>query len=521
MAILTADAAARATQPRNRATPPKPGNPMPPANGYPGRDIRVVNPGVDPATIARMYQQRIPTGPTAPAPTVKLPSGTPRVPTTRIVGDSRVGPGGATIQDVARVAGVIPAPVASAPETSTTPTAKTFQPPPPKLDEREVLARMIGGPSPTYGEKYGGMPSASYFSDLVRGEAFNILAAQQMAQEEATRLAAPIQERYERDIDPTKALGLAGRNLRGAEKILGTGTPTRIGQQTVNTGALQALASQMAGGRAPTANDYYAANMARMNAVRGTGDFPLIPDQETGTVRPTTLAEQVAANAAESARLVAAPQRDRDLNLFGATAAQELADAMAVMSPSGLMQQIAIDRYGVDPALAAGLFPASEDMAYQELMKDALNAQLMQDYGVDVTETVAETILREYGVEGLRQYQAQQAEYAMNGTPTQQLSAEKNQQDAENALFDEEARVTFGVDPAKVNGIDPEFMRDLLSDVDFTTVLAQARNAIVDGTDPLEAASEYSDQYARDTGDMLGARALGEILASFDLQSFQ
>lgn len=427
----------------------------------------------------------------------------------------KVGPRGATIQDVQQVAETGVAPVRPATRTPAPTAAPTVAP----IDQSAVLSGMIGGPSPTFGQRYGGLSSGTQFDALVRGDYYNMDLARQMAQAEAERLAAPIEEQYAIDVDPTKVLGMAGRNLRGAEKILGTGTPTMIGRRTVNVGALQNLARQMAGGGTPTEQDMYAANMARMNAARGTGDFPIIQDQETGIVRPTTIEEQIAANASERARLIADPQRERDLRLFGATRAQELADAMNIPA-SEMMQRIAIEKYGYDPALAAGLFPVSENLDYQRMLMDAAIAEDMRNYGVDPGMTVAETILLTQGPEAMRQYQLQQADYAMNGTPTQQLSALKNEQEADDALFDEQARTEFGIDPGRVSGVDPDYMRSLLEDENFVTFFTQARNAIVDGADPLEEASRASADYARKSGDMLGATAMSKILASFDLQSF-
>lgn len=485
---MTADAAERAALAKRKAAAGVLLNPTAPAKA-------------NAAAMARIYDQRIPRhGPPPPPAIVKLPSGTSTRATTS---NTRVGPGGTTMADVARVAGV----------TSTTPSA-------PQFDQRKLLANMIGGPSPVFGEQYGGMPSKSMFEDLIRGDFYNIDLARQMAQAEADRLAAPIEEQYAIDVDPTKALGMAGKNLREAQKILGTGTPTRINGTTVNVGSLEALARQMAGGT-PSAQDLYGANMARINAVRGTGDYMLIPDEVTGQLRPTTSAEQVAANAAKRAQLVAEPRRDLALQRSGATAAQELVNAMSVLTPSEMLQEIAINKYGVDPALAAGMFPVSENLAYQEMQNEAYKAQIMQESGFSPDDTVAEIILYNYGVDALREYQLQQAEYAMSGTPTQQLSALKNEQEAEDAIFDENARNVYGVDPGRVSGVDPQFMRDLLENQTFVDILTQARADIIqEDKDPLTVSTDRSTEYANATGDLLGAKALGQIIANFNLQTF-
>ena len=414
----------------------------------------------------------------------------------------KVGPRGATIQDVQRVAETGVAPVRPAPRTPAPTVAPTVAP----IDQSAVLSGMIGGPAPTFGQRYGGLSSGTQFEALVRGDYYNMDLARQMAQAEAERLAAPIEEQYALNLDPKRG-GLAGEKLQESSRILNQ--------------PLESLAREMAGGVRfrPPQEDLYGAAMARMNAVRGTGDY-MVPDEQTGQLRQATGREQILANAAQSVRPAAEAQRDRDMRLFGATRAQELADAMNVLTPSEMMQKIAVEKYGYDPALAAGLFPVSENLDYQQMQNDAYKAQIMQEYGFDPDATIAEIILFTQGPEALQQYQLQQADYAMNGTPTQQLSALKNEQEADDALFDEQARTEFGVDPGRVSGIDPDYMRSLLEDENFVTFFTQARNAIVDGADPLEEATRASEDYARASGDMLGATAMSKILASFDLQSF-
>ena len=431
--------------------------------GGPGRDIRHVNPGIDPSRIADIYRQRIPTGPVPSARTTApvRPTG-PTVATTRI--SDRVGPGGTTIADVQRVAQG---------GTPTRPATQWPAPPsaPAPLDVRKVYESLIGGPASTYGEKYGGMPSASYFADLVRGETYNSILASQMAAEEAARLAQPVEERYAYDIDPTRG-GIAGKQVQENRRIM---------SQPVTD---------------------YASHMARMNAARGASEGGALAN----------------AQAMVTPRLQA--QRKRALEESGAARRMELANLIGGLTPSEIMQQIAIERYGYDPGLAAGLFSATEDLSYENMLIDAENARMMREEGVDVNATTAEIILAQYGPEGLRQYQDQQGEYAMNGTPTQQLSAEKNLIDAENAMFDEKVREDYGFDPTKVTGVAPDDVRDRTMDRDWTDAYETAREQIIDGGDALEIASTIADDYRKATNDTIGATALQEILASFDLASF-
>ena len=360
----------------------------------------------------------------------------------------------------------------------------------PEIDPMQVYANLIGGPAPTFGQQYGGLSSASQFSDLVRGGAYNIKLAGELARQEAARLGQPAQETFQIQLDPWETGTLANRRLQENRRVANT--------------PLQALANQMAGGT-PTAQDLYGANMARMNAVRGTGDFGK---------------SQMDINAINMATPQAEAQLQQNLRASGALAREELANLIGGLSESEIMRRIAVEQYGYDPALAAGLFPVSEDLDYQLMMQDALRAQTIRETGIDPNETVAETILRTQGIEALNQYQLQQAEYAMNGTPTQQMSALRAEQEAQDALFDDEIRNTYGFDPGRVPNTDPEYVRDLIStNADFANQLNVARASIQDGDDPLDVAESVAVDYIETTNDFLGARVLKEIIASFDLSS--
>jgi hypothetical protein len=130
-------------------------------------------------------------------------------------------------------------------------------------------------------------------------------------------------------------------------------------------------------------------------------------------------------------------------------------------------------------------------------------------------------ILAQYGLEGLAQYQDQQTRNALYGTPSQQLAAEQNQQDAANALFDEEVRTEYGFDPARVTNTDPDFVRQLVMNPVFTEIFDAARQNIRNGEDPFVISADAAKDYLRRSGgDDLGAQVIGKILASFDLNAF-
>lgn len=422
------------------------------------------------------------------------------------------GPQGYTTEDVRAVAaGQVPGWRPGMPLPSATQMQETRKP---AFNAEDVLARTIGGPAETYGEQYGGLGSQSYFDAQVKGEQANIQLARQMAEQEASRLAQPYQEAYDKamttGVDQTlranEALLNAGPKKfvarAGAEPEEGKPTPG----QRVYVSPLGSLARQLAGGREPTQQDLYAANMARMNAVRGTGDYAT---------------DQLAANAQEMVRRPAEQRLTAGLIASGAQNYQDIADTIGGLTPSEWMQKIATERYGYDPGLAAGLFPATEDLAYQNMLNDAEKAQMMDLYpDLNPDATLPEMILQAEGPEGLAQYQAQQVEYAMNGTPSQQLAAEKNILEAQNAEYDASVIQKYGFDPKEVSGVNADVVRNLTLDPVFADYVDQARQDIIGGADALDKSTELAQAYLEETGDNVGATALGRIIANFDVRNF-
>lgn len=422
------------------------------------------------------------------------------------------GPRGVTIDDVGAVAaGSVPGWRPGKPLPSAQQLADARLNAGPAFTQESVLPNLVGGPAPGYGQRYGGFKTGTEAEAQILGQAYNAKIAGQLAQQQADVLATPFETEYERLVNPQ---GSAVQ--RTAEQNRGI----------VDT-SLEMLARQMAGGRTPTQQDYYGANMARMNAFRGTGDYTAEDlarlTAESGSAVPLT---QTTANALEMVNRPAARNLQAGLQTSGALEAQDLADAINALSVSDLAQRIAIQEYGYDPAMAMGIFTPEEDLNYEQAMYDAQKAQIMRDNpNANPDLTVAEMILQTYGVEGLQQYQAQQAEYALYGTPTQQLAAEQRDQEARDALYDESVRQKYGFDPKEVPNIDAQVVRELTLNEDFTTLLDEARQKVLDGELALDLAKEYSGKYlekSKESGmaDNVGATAMGEIIASFDLSYF-
>lgn len=495
-------------------------------------NIRPTSAGADTAALARMYQQRIPTA--APSPTasrdaagVLLNPPAPTAPAARpnpfdnLVQRAmsaatkptnvRQGPRGVTIADVEAVAaaGRVPGWRPGMPIPSAQELANARQP---KFAQEDVLANLIGGPIPTAGQRYGGFETGAEAKAQILGQAYNISGAGQLAAEEAKLRGEPYYSEYERLTNPE-----------------GYAVQQTLGQNRGITGSsLEFLARQMAGG-APSAQDLYGANMARMNAVRGTGDY-VTPQQvadlqeEFQLDRPLT---QMEANALKMVSRPALRNLEAGLQTSGALDAQELADAINALSVSDLAQQIAIQEYGYDPGMAAGIFTAEEDLNYQKAIDDAYKAQMMREYpGLNPSDSTADIILKTQGPDALLLYQQQQADAALYGTPTEQLAAEKRDNEIRDALYDESVRQKYGFDPKEVSNIDPQIIRELTLNEDFTELLDEARQKALEGDSALDLAPEYAQKYLdrtkeNGTPDNVGAEAMGKIIASFDISYFE
>lgn len=422
------------------------------------------------------------------------------------------GPRGVTIDDVGAVAaGSVPGWRPGKPLPSAQQLADARLNAGPAFTQESVLPNLVGGPAPGYGQRYGGFKTGTEAEAQILGQAYNAKIAGQLAQEQADVLANQFETEYERLVNPQGSA--VQQTLANNQKITGT--------------SLGTLARQMAGGRTPSQQDYYGAHMAIQNALRGTGRYSPEKLSELGREfnlgRPLNQAE---ANALEMVRRPAALNLQAGLQTSGALDAQDLANAINALSVSDLAQRMAIQEYGYDPGMAAGIFTPEEDLNYEQAMYDAQKAQIMRDNpNANPDLTVAEMILQTYGVEGLQQYHAQQAEYALNGTPTQQLAAGQREQEARDALYDESVRQKYGFDPNEVPNIDAQVVRELTLNEDFTTLLDEARQKVLDGDSALDLASEYSQKYlekSKESGmaDNVGATAMGEIIASFDLSYF-
>jgi hypothetical protein len=253
---------------------------------------------------------------------------------------------------------------------------------------------------------------------------------------------------------------------------------------------------------AELANAQYGANMARLNAVRGTGDYD------------ENVQSQIESNALAQVTPQAEAARQAALRSSGALRADEIARGISNL-PVSQLAQIMASSYGLDPNIARAMFGPQTDVDYAKAQAslDLLNS------GVDPGMTEAEMVLTYEGPEALTKWQQDKATAALYGTPEEQAQAAQDEIDAQTAIFDQQIQTTYGVSPKNVTGVDPEIARQLFQDTNFTgwidTGIAELQNA--DGTKtPDQIIGELGSQYltAKPMG-KIEAIALVEVLSNW------
>jgi hypothetical protein len=179
---------------------------------------------------------------------------------------------------------------------------------------------------------------------------------------------------------------------------------------------------------------------------------------------------------------------------------------------SEFAQQIAVNRYGYDPALAQGLFDTSVDVNSLKDQADYFAAQ-----HPELNMSPAEIVYQQFGQDGLDQYNAQQAQQALYGTPSQQTTADQAAQDAANAPIDAQLYSVYGYMPKEISG-PTDLVRQVMSDSAFTQQFNDAQtqiyNDINNGKTANDAVGEYMRNYLQQTGDPLRANILNELLSN-------
>ncbi len=444
---------------------------------------------------------------------------------------SRTGPQGTTMEDLRRVTGNI----------------TRIQPARPRmLPTADIVSNLVGGPLPTYGKKYGGYPTAEQFQQAIVGSLDPFVFARELASAQAAQNRADLaaqtrfQPRTPQDYDVLRAeqgrisdvLGqriqpravqpdtslsraadlaeaqarLAELNMqpdyqnvqRGRMDAMETIRALR-GQvsselQNMNADVARDLAMRKATEDART--DAYARNMERMNAIafRQPGEETL--DQTGG--RSVSLSEV-------AAQRLGTP-------VTGAQAGEQTqfvreAQDLGRMNVSDLARQIAEQRYGVDPALASGMFGP-------EFARE-FGIRQLGEAGVFPDQSIEEYIGLNQGPEALATFQQNQLQAALD-------KQNEGFRTADEEAYDLQLEQNTGLNVDAVAGnYSRAVARGYLENPDFVQrVNAEVGNLVANPALNMEQQKNQAriaaQQYLTDTGDPVGAQILLNALLSFD-----
>lgn len=417
----------------------------------------------------------------------------------------RTGPRGATVQnliDVARFG--LPA----LPRTTIPQTASPYELP--ENLATEAQSSIVGGPGPGYGLKYGGFPSASQWQQAIMGEAMGAyeladLARQQAAQADL-RYYDELTGRVGERVAPIASLAgvRPGANLsaQDREKLMAGYQGVQKFGRTPEY--LAALDSQNADKFGLFGQQGETANQIMRRAYESMLNAPNLDVNQRAAVEQRT--KELGWFPEEQALY----ERRRAADPYVA-APEQLASMIESTPISQYAQQIAVARYGMDPALAAGMFGPQTDINYQKMMNDA------QLYSMGYTgDTTGEFILRNRGPEAYQQYMNQLADDALYGTEAEQQRYLDELDAQENRALDQDIANTYGFYPEEFGDIPAEEVRTRANDPTFQDIYTQSIDAIMGGAFNVDEAEAAYMNYLKQTGDSVGARILQEAISKFD-----
>jgi hypothetical protein len=478
----------------------------------------------------------------------------------------KIGPRGITIQDVQDVvnSGLPKQGAATYASSYSNPTATT------PVDYAALLA---GGPAPTYGLKYGGQPSGEYAKQMILGAAMQAKSIGDLAALQAATNQQNLTSKFASDLTAgtnkmfpsyqakfaqplvspsTMQSNIYAQNITSAVTDLQTQLAAKELQAT-RYGPYEAehkgINKQIADLRAELAHtrqlrdqvnpfvhspeqltaenkqNAYGAYMDRMNMLDltkpgtqlgtytnlgSTNEYGKIegsPRTTQGYLSPLYQGaqRQVATNLTPGLESAIAQQ---------VTPYENVAAGFANTPLSEFAQQIAVNRYGYDPALAAGLFDTSVDVNSLKDQADYFAAQ-----HPEFNMSPIEIVFNQLGQDGVDQYLQQQAQQALYGTPSQQTTAAQTAQDAANAPIDAQLYSAYATAPGDVgSALNADVARQYMSDPNFLAQFQAGTTKIYDdmsqGLSGAEAVNSYMQNYLDETGDPVSARILEELLSN-------
>jgi hypothetical protein len=362
----------------------------------------------------------------------------------------KIGPRGTTIQDVMNVAANGSQP--SEPQYVYTPPT---QPATTAFDYASLLA---GQPAPTYGQKYGGMPTAEYAKAMFIGGAQQARSVGELARLQAEQrnqgfstYYEPFLANAEKDFD-ANPINKPRYFLKDPVTSTNPYDPDQVGSTNKNTFG-------------QIVNNYLAAQEAGENFI------PAMRRDYNTQVRPY----------------------------------DDLANNILSVPLSEYARQIAVQRYGYDPALAQGLLDQSVDI---QALTDQQTLYGLQNPSLSYSPE--ERIFQQYGQEGLDLYNQQQAQTSLYGTPTEQTAlAQQEFAEADTDLYS-----VYASTPAEVLPRDPNLARNYMADSAFLTEYQAGVTAIAGAGQGLQEtkAKEFLLNYYTEVADPVRSQIMENLI---------
>lgn len=446
--------------------------------------------------------------------------------------EPRRGPGGVTIEDVQNVA--------DNGRAGYTITRRADRPAVVVPSAADLAGVLAGGAQPGYGEKYGGFPTASQLNAAVTGNVYQLGALQNALAARAGQATSgyqnaaanvPLTAPNMYGSMPSAQERSLGSQLNDVRRILASRQATPIQPET-DWATRAVKASTIAGGPLGGIGTAMAVLPARgvqnaYNAVFGDDSLSSAQNANLWTqvlaAREKALASRLAGQQAGSAQrmLGEAERYQQDAQEYlgekiAATPEVQLAQNAAAISPSQYAQLVATQQYGVNPAVAAGMFGLDYNTQMLAERQAAANAMLP-----DFSKSTRELVYEQGGPEALAQYDEQQYAAAMGGTLGQQMSQEETMQELQDAADDNAIYQATQLTPGMVYSnremadglrsymLDPAFQQSVVSARDNALALYQ------EGEDPAVVAQQAYQEYYEATGDPVAARYIADIAASF------